>query len=384
MAVAYFDCFSGAAGDMILGALIDAGLPLSALNRQLKALPIRGFRIEAPKQKGMAGVNLRVAAGQEPKDAHYPAIDRMIARSRLAPEVKELSREIFGRLAKAEARVHRCRVSDVHFHEVGATDSIIDIVGSAIGIAHFGFSEVHCSPLPLSRGKVRCAHGVLPVPAPATLELLKGVPLERTEVKGELVTPTGAAILTSVTQRFGECPLQRIDRTGTGFGDRVIPGRPNCLRLMIGEGFSAVVIEADIDDMNPQLFEPAMEKLFAAGAVDITLAAIQMKKNRPGIRIGCVAPAAVRERAVGILLNETTTFGVRFWPVERKVLVRELTEQRIKRGKLAFKLGRDAKGRVVKAIPEYEAVKRLAAKARRPLPEVYQEALAAAKSLLNR
>lgn len=383
MTVAYFDCFSGASGDMILGALIDAGLSVRELTRILRALPVKGWKIECRKRGGLAGVDLCVQTTQEPRSARYPDLDRMIARAKLPSHAKELARVILAKLAVAEATVHGVRERDIHFHEVGATDSLIDIVGAAVGLAHFDFAEVHASPLPLSRGSVRCHHGVLPVPAPATLALLKGVPLERTEVTGELVTPTGAAILTSVVTHFGECPLQSIDRVGVGFGDRKLPDRPNILRLLMGKGFQAVVIEVDIDDMNPQLFEPVMERLFAAGAVDISLAAIQMKKNRPGIRLSCVAPDAVKDRAIEILLHETTTFGVRYWPVERKVLTRELVTERVRRGKLTFKIGRDAKGRVVKAMPEYEAVKQLARREHRPFLEVHHEAMAGARKLVT-
>lgn len=381
MATAYFDCFSGAAGDMILGAFVDAGLPLRKLTRKLRLLPIGSFEIKRNRGWDFSGTNLHVIAKREPKHTDYTSLDKALAKSRLEKGERDLARAILSRLAHAEARVHGVSINRVHFHEVGAVDSLVDIAGAAIAVHHFGFDGIHASPLPMARGRVKCRHGVLPVPAPATLELLKGVPLEPTQVQQEMVTPTGAAILAEICSHFGECPLQKIEKVGIGFGDRTIPGRPNCLRLMIGEGFSAVAIEADIDDMNPELFENAMEKIFAAGAVDGTLTPVQMKKNRPGVRLSCIAPAGVKEGVIDVILAETTTFGVRYWPLERKMLTRELVKGKVKRGSIAFKIGRDAKGRIVKAMPEFEDVKKLARKTRRPLPEVYAEALAASLKL---
>ncbi len=383
MSIAYFDCFSGASGDMILGALVDAGAPLTKITRELTKLGVGDFRIERKRAKGFAGTDLRVVAIEEPDHAHYADIDAAVAASRISKGARELARDVFRRLAEAEARVHGTTMERVHFHEVGAVDSIVDIVGSAIAFEHMGFGEIHCSPLPLSSGTVRCAHGELPVPAPATLELIRGVPLEKTNVKGELVTPTGAAILTAVASHFGACPLQRIDRVGVGHGDREIKGRPNILRLMIGDGFRAVAIEADIDDMNPELFENAMGRMFAAGAVDVTLQPIQMKKNRPGVRLACIAPWDAKERVIDVMLAETTTFGVRYWSAERKMLARELGTSKIKAGKFNLKIGRDESGCIVKAMPEFEEVKRLACKAKRPVVDIYNDAMVEARKLLK-
>lgn len=383
MAIAYFDCFSGASGDMILGALIDAGLPPAHLKRKLRLVEMGEYELELTRDKDFDGTNLSVITKDEPAHSDYRGLDAAVAGSKLGRAERETARAILKRLAHAEARVHGRPVERVHFHEVGATDSLVDIVGAAVGIHYFGFSEIHCSPLPMSRGGVRCEHGTLPVPAPATLELLKGVPLERSAVKQELVTPTGAAILTEVSQRFGSCPLQTIERAGQGFGDRRIKGRPNMLRLIIGEGFPAVVIETNIDDMNPQLFDPVMAKLFKAGAVDVALESIQMKKNRPGVRLSCVAPWDRKDVIMDIILSETTTFGVRFWPAERKVLSRRLETKRVKKGKVAFKLGLSPEGRVIKAVPEFEDLKRLARKDGRSLIDVHQEAQAQARKLIK-
>lgn len=380
MTVAYFDCFSGVAGDMVLGALVDAGMPLAHLRRELKKLALPPHRIScSPVRRGICGTDLAVAVRRELPRSDYPFLDALIARSRLSRPVRETARAIFAGLARAEARVHGTAPRRVHFHEVGAVDSVVDIVGTAIGIEYFRFAEIHVSPLPVTRGRVEGAHGTLPVPAPATMELLKGVPLEPAPVKGEIVTPTGAAILTTVASHFGECPLQRIDRVGYGFGDKILPGMPNALRLLIGEGFPTVAIESNVDDMNPQLFEAAMERCFAAGAVDVHLEPVQMKKGRPGIKLCALAPWAAKDAVIGAILVHTTSFGVRYWPVERQVLTRELVTKKVRRGTIAFKVGCDSSGRIVKVLPEYEGVKKLAQKTKRPLAECYQEALAVAR-----
>lgn len=384
MSVAYFDCFSGASGDMILGALIDAGMPISHLKRKLGSVRMGKYKLKLTKDSDFGGANLSVISEEEPKHSHYSALDGMIARSGLERRERDVGRAILKRLAEAEAKVHGKPLERVHFHEVGAIDSLVDIVGAAVGVCYFDFDEIHSSPLPMSRGSVKCDHGTLPVPAPATLELLKGVPLERTSIKQELVTPTGAAILTEISSRFGSCPLQTIEASGQGFGDRKIRGRPNMLRLLIGEGFASVAIETDIDDMNPQFFDPVIAKLFKVGAVDVTLVPIQMKKNRPGVRLKMIAPWDLKDKLMDIILAETTTFGVRYWPVERKVLTREFRKEKVKRGGVTFKIGRDAEGKIVKAIPEFEDLKRLARKQKRSILELRSEAEVVARGLLKR
>ncbi len=236
MTTAYFDCFSGVSGDMVLGSLVDAGLPLAKLKSELQKVPVGRFEIcRVRKPGGIRGTNIRVEVSREPEADDYRSLDSAIKKSRLSKPVRETARAIFACLARAEASVHGVPLDRVHFHEVGAADSVVDVVGAAIGFDFFDLGEIHSSPLPMSRGVIKCAHGTLPVPAPATLEILKGIPLERSAVKEEIVTPTGAAILASTASHFGDCPLQRVDRVGYGFGDRVIPGMPNALRLMIGE-----------------------------------------------------------------------------------------------------------------------------------------------------
>ncbi|MFH0798723.1 MAG: nickel pincer cofactor biosynthesis protein LarC [Pseudomonadota bacterium] len=385
MTIAYFDCFSGVSGDMVLGSMVDAGLPLSHLKKQLRLLPIGSYDLTSAKaRRTICGTDIRVAVKSGPRSDGYAGLDRLIARSRLAKPVKVLARAIFARLARAEAHVHGILLSRVHFHEVGAVDSVVDVVGAAIGFDYFGFDAVYSSPLPMSRGLVRCEHGTFPVPAPATIELLKGIPLEPSHVKGEIVTPTGAAIIATVAEHFGECPIQKVERVGYGFGDRIIPGTPNALRLMIGDGFPVVVVQCDIDDMNPQIFDHVAKRLFAVGAVDVDLAAIQMKKGRPGVRLTALVPWEKKDAVIDIILKETTTFGVRYWPAERRVLSRELVQKKTRIGKMRFKIGMDASGCAVKVMPEYEDVVKLAKKKRRPLIEVHMEALAAAQSLIGR
>ncbi len=382
--IAYFDCFSGVAGDMILGALVDAGLPLAKLTRELERLPLSGYRLVRDRtRRDVRGVNLHVEVQREPKHSGYTDLDAMIARSRLQKPVIEMARAILERLAKAEARVHGVRLDRVHFHEVGAVDSLVDIVGSAIGFHHFGFSAVHASPLPMNRGQVRCAHGQMPVPAPATMELMKGVPLEPTKVREEIVTPTGAAILATVAEQFGECPLQVVKKVGYGYGDKVIPGLPNALRLMIGEGFPVLCVQATIDDMNPELYDGVLDALFAAGAVDVDLAAVQMKKNRPGIKLSALVPWEHKDAVIAVFLRETSTFGVRYWPAERKVLTRTIETRTVHKGKVRFKLGFDADGTCLKAVPEYADVKKLAQKSKRPLIDLYHEAFAEGRKLIR-
>ncbi len=376
--IAYFDCFSGVAGDMVLGALVDAGLPLAVLKRELGKLTLAGYTIQRARQRGprrIMGTNLHVRVAKELPDARYARIKRLIERSKLKSAVKALSLAIMEKLAAAEARVHGVPIADVHFHEVGAVDSIVDCVGAAIGIDYFGFDAIAASPLPITRGTIACAHGILPVPAPATLEIIKGIPLEPSPVNDEIVTPTGAAILASVTTHFGACPLQRIEAVGYGYGDKVFPGIPNALRLMIGVGFPMVVIEATIDDMNPQVFEYVMERLFEAGALDVSLQPLQMKKNRPGTVISCQMPWRDKDAAVEIIMRETTTTGVRYYPVDRRVMTREMKTVRTKHGSIRVKVATDREFGIVKHIPEYEDMKKLAKKKGVPLIHVHRELL---------
>ncbi len=374
MVIAYFDCFSGIAGDMILGAMVDAGLPLSYLKRELSKLSVGGFEIKLQRQKGpVGGTNLHVITKKELPRSDYTTIRALINRSKLSSEVKLISSAVFERLAEAEGKVHGVPKERAHFHEVGAIDSIVDIIGSAIGFEYFGFDEIYSSPLPMTRGRIRSAHGLLPVPAPATLHLIKGVPLEKAPVRDEIVTPTGAAIITTVAKHFGECPLHKIETLGYGFGDKRFPGIPNALRLMIGEGYPVVVIEANIDDMNPQIFDHVMERLFRAGAVDVMLQPIQMKKNRPAVMLHCQAPWDKKDKVIDVILRETTTMGVRYYPVERKVLKRGFKTVKTRLGKIRMKTAYDNDDKAIKSVPEYEDVIKLARKTGRSVLSILNE-----------
>jgi uncharacterized protein (TIGR00299 family) protein len=378
MTIAYFDCFSGVAGDMVLGALIDAGLPMAHLRRELAKLKMSGYALERRRTMGhsrIKGTNLHVKVSRELPDIRFTAISHLIESSKLKSSIKDKALGIMVRLAKAESQVHNVPVSEVHFHEVGGVDSIVDCVGAAIGFDYFEFEQVTSSPLPITRGRVKCAHGTLPVPAPATMQLIKGVPVEPAPIKDEIVTPTGAAILTSIVTHFGECPLQRVEKVGYGYGDKVFSEIPNALRLLIGEGFPVVVIEATIDDMNPQIFDYAMERLFEAGAVDITLQAVQMKKNRPATVIACQAPWKKKDAVIEALLKETTTTGVRYHPAERRMLTREMTTIKTKLGNVRIKIAKDEKLGIEKKIPEYEDMKKIAKRRKIPLIEVYKTIL---------
>lgn len=380
MTVAYFDCFAGVAGDMVLGTLVDAGMPLAHLKRELAKLGISGYVLERKRtRRFVSGTSLRVRVERETAGSRYIDIKKLIERSRLNSSVKHMSLAIMKRLAEAEAKVHGVPVRNVHFHEVGAVDSIVDCVGAAIGFDYFGFDLIASSPLPITRGRVSTAHGDMPVPAPATLELVKGIPLEPASVTGEIVTPTGAAILTAVSHHFGTCPLERIERIGYGFGERVFKDRPNALRVMIGQGFPVVVVEATIDDMNPQVYDYVMERLFERGVIDVTLTPVQMKKNRPGIVLACQVPWHLKDAAIAVILRETTTTGVRFYPVDRRVMTREIQTITTKHGKIRVKVARDDELGIVKHIPEYDDVKAIAKKRNMPFLLMYREIMASLK-----
>lgn len=384
MTIAYFDCFSGVAGDMILGAFVDLGLPLSYLKKEIARLPLGDYELKLVNDKrAISGTNISVVVNRGPKERCYSELDEMISRSGLKKNVKVIAREIFSTLAKAEAKVHGNELNHVHFHEVGAADSVIDVVGAALGFDHFGFDGIFSSPLPITRGRIRCLHGLLPVPAPATIEILKGVPLEPSPVKDEIVTPTGAAVLKTMVQHFGESPIQEIDGVGYGFGDKIFPDIPNALRIVTGKGFQAVEIQCNIDDMNPELFAYAVDRIFEAGAVDCDLTPIQMKKNRPAIKLTAIAQWDKKDPVIATILRETTTFGVRYWPIERRMLVRELKTRKVKSGSVTFKIGIDNNGKAIKAVPEFEDVKRLAIKSGRSIVAIYQELSVDAKKLLR-
>jgi uncharacterized protein (TIGR00299 family) protein len=378
----YFDCFSGASGDMILGALLDLGLPLDALRGALGSLAIEYGEVTAERvsRAGVAATKFRLverssaaAVAGDPatgapshKHHHLKHIVAAIRRSSLTPEGQDRAVHLFERLAEAEAAIHDTPVERVHLHEVGALDSIIDIVGAVYAFEWFGIADVVASPLNVGGGTVRCAHGVFPVPAPATARLLAGTPVYGNG-STELVTPTGALLLTSYAREFGPLPAMRLDGTGYGAGDRDPTETPNVLRVLRGERLDAapagprvVQIECEIDDMNPQLFGPLMDRLAEAGALDVFYAAVQMKKNRPGTLVTIVAPPARREAIAGVLFTHTTTIGMRYQEMLRDTLDREIRAIDTPVGPVRFKIASRA-GRILNAAPEFDDCARIAA-----------------------
>ncbi|MCA1793425.1 MAG: nickel pincer cofactor biosynthesis protein LarC, partial [Desulfobacteraceae bacterium] len=330
MKIAYFDCFSGASGDMILGSLLDAGLSLEHLRDQIKKLDLSHYDIGVEKvvKKGISGSQALITIDHDHHDhhRHLSHIREIINNSELSGPVKEKSKAIFQRLAEAEARVHQSEVEHVHFHEVGAMDAIIDVVGAVIGFHALGIEKIACSPLHVGSGTVECAHGILPVPAPATAELIKGRPVYSTGVVGELLTPTGAAILTTLSSEFGAMPPMVITSIGYGAGT-LEPAIPNLLRVVIGDTEDetdaykteqAAVLETNIDDMNPQIYDYLIQKILTMGAMDVFLTCVQMKKNRPGTLLTIVCSLDKVKLFSNFLLRETTTIGLR-WRVENRL-----------------------------------------------------------------
>ena len=377
MKTVYFDCFCGISGDMVLGALTDAGLDFKAWLAEVEKLGLNGTAISKKKVKraGLAGTKVTVKVTQPQPARHLAEIEKLIGRAKISPYAKEKSIAVFRRLAEAEAKAHGVSVEKVHFHEVGAVDSIIDIVGSIIALEMLGIKSILSSPLNLGSGTVRFSHGTFPVPAPATAALIKGFPAYASEIKAELTTPTGAALITALAESAGPMPQMTSEKTGYGAGDRELPEMPNMLRVFIGETAGSYeqdtvsIIEANIDDMDPRIYEYVMERLLKAGAVDVWLTPIVMKKSRPGITLSAMADASKTSTLVDIIMAETTTFGVRIYEASRRKLARDFKEVSTKYGKVSVKVGLIG-GKAVKAVPEYEDVKAAAMKAGRPFREI--------------
>ena len=379
MKIAYFDCCAGISGDMVLGALVDSGLDVSILRRELAKLHLGDYSISASKDERhhITGTNIKVRFKESGHHRTFKEIKNIINKSRLTTKVKVLSTSIFENLAKAEAKVHGCRVDDVHFHEVGAIDSIVDIVGTAIGIEKLGIGQVYASPLPLGSGWVKTSHGRMPVPAPATLELLKGVPVASSLTASELTTPTGAAIIKTLSLSFGNMPHMEIEGTGYGIGDRSFKEIPNILRLIIGKRTGnterLIIVETNMDDMNPQIYEYLMSRLFKNGALDVFLMPIQMKKGRPGILLKVLCPENKKGNIIDTIFEETTTIGVRTYEVERHCLERRIENVSTPYGKVRVKVA-ERNGKVLNIQPEYEDCKKIAEKKKLPLKEVMDSA----------
>ncbi len=390
MHIAYFDCFSGISGDMIIGALIDAGLDLHQLNEELKKLKMGGYTLNAKKttRRGIAGTRFSVDADNDHVERHLKDIEKILDHSDLGDDIKDRSKAIFRELADVEAKIHNCSPGEIHFHEIGAMDSIIDTVGSLIGLKLLGIETVYASRIPVGTGFVECDHGTLPLPAPASLELLKGIPIYASGIEKEIVTPTGIVILKHMAKSFGFIPAMRIHQIGYGAGGRDLK-IPNLLRVWIGESEEkreyeedeVILIETNIDDMNPEFFGYTSEKLFEKGALDVFTTPIFMKKNRPGTLLSVLISSDKLDEMLSIIFAETTSLGIRLQRLERRKLPRELLTVETPFGSVRVKVIRV--GEEIRNIsPEYEDCKEIAAKQGVPLRKVYEDAEAAAKKLL--
>jgi len=387
MKQAYFDCFSGISGDMVLGALLDAGVRIEELRQGLRALEVPGWELTAEKvwKNGVAATYAKVRTQDTQTHRSLDTILEIIASARLAAGVKESASGIFRKLGEAEAAVHDVPLEKIHFHEVGAVDAIMDIVGACIGFAALGIEAFACSPLNVGGGTVKMAHGVLPVPAPATARLLLGKPTYSTGVQKELVTPTGAATVATLCTAFGPQPPMSVTTIGYGAGTADLEGQPNVLRLTVGETpekrastetETIRVIEANLDDMNPQIYGYFLEKALAAGALDVFATPVQMKKNRPGMLITMLCRPEDERKFQEMLFAETTTLGVRSYAAERRVLAREWDTVHTRFGDVRIKVGR-LNGHVRQASPEFEDCRKLAEAQNVPLQRVMDEAMRA-------
>ncbi|PLX89066.1 MAG: TIGR00299 family protein [Desulfuromonas sp.] len=379
MKTLYLDCFSGISGDMFLGMLIDLGLNKDELYTELKKLELDGFELEATREQrhGIEGCRLKVCYEKESHHRYWSQIDRILENSRLDPHPKQLARQLFLRLGKAEAKVHGIELEQVHFHEVGALDAIVDLTGAAIGLSKLNIEQVICAPLPLSRGLSRCAHGALPLPAPATLELLHQFPICDSGCNKELVTPTGAAIVAEVATA-GDLPNIRIEKIGYGVGTWELADRPNLLRGLIGQidtpppdQDSVQVLETHIDDATPELLGHLLDQLFAQGALDAGYTPLQMKKNRPGVRLTLICSPEQEKSLARLILHQSSAIGIRSYPVRRWKLRRETATIETPDGPAQVKLIYD-NDRLLRITPEFDDCRALSALSGRDLQDIYR------------
>jgi uncharacterized protein (TIGR00299 family) protein len=393
----YLDCFAGASGDMLLGAMLDCGLDFELLRSELQKLGVEGYELSLTRvdRSGISAAKFDVHLSGEPHSHEHhhehhhehghshehhhhhehphshehhhehrglSEIKRIISSSSLSERVKQRAQAIFQRIGDAESKIHNIPIETVHFHEVGAIDSIVDIVGCCVAFDALKIERIISSPLHVGSGAFKCAHGTYPVPGPATAELLKGIPIYSKEIEGELVTPTGAAIISTLAESYGPMPMMKIEKSGYGAGTRDYPKFPNVLRAIIGEleedadqtPTTVTVIEANIDDLNAQVFGYLMEKVLAAGALDIFYTPAQMKKNRPGVLLTLLCKPEDRERMSEIIFRETTTLGVRYRNERREILTREFVTVETEYGPIRIKVSRARDGRVMNASPEFE------------------------------
>ena len=381
MPLAYFDCQSGISGDMVLGALVDAGVPLELLNEKIATLQIAGLKFEKTdvQRMGLRATKIDVRHQPEHKHRHLRDVSKIIGDSGLDPNEKSLALAIFQQLAEAEAKVHGCDIQKVHFHEVGAIDSIADIVGVAIGLRHLEIDRCAFSAIPVGCGFVEIAHGRVSLPAPATAELLKDIPLAACDVEAELTTPTGAAIARVIANRFGSIPAMRISAIGCGAGTRELKTQPNILRLFVGSTLEAedrdciVVLETNVDDVSGEVIGDCCERLRAAGALDVYTTPIAMKKNRPGVKISVLTRESDAELLKAMIFSQTRSLGIRHWKAERDILSRQSVTVDTRFGEISGKLTCEPGGREV-FVPEYESCRQAADLRGVSLVEVYDEA----------
>jgi pyridinium-3,5-bisthiocarboxylic acid mononucleotide nickel chelatase len=384
----YLDCFAGASGDMLVGAMLDSGLDFELLRSALLKLGVEGYELSLGRvdRSGISAAKFDVHLTSEPhshehhhnhehshgehshghrRQSHHRSLSEIkgiISSSNLSELVKQRAQAIFQRIGEAEAKIHNVPIETVHFHEVGAIDSIVDIVGACVAFDALKIERIISSPLHVGSGTFQCAHGTYPVPGPATAELLKGVPIYSKDVEGELVTPTGAAIISTLAEGYGPMPMMKIENIGYGAGTRDYPKFPNALRAIIGEleedadrtPGAVTIIEANIDDMNAQVFGYLMEKALSAGALDIFYTPVQMKKNRPGVLLTLLCNPPDRERMCDLIFRETTTLGVRYRNEQREILTREFVTVETEYGPITVKVSRARDGRVMNASPEFE------------------------------
>jgi len=383
--IAYFDCFSGISGDMTLGAFIDLGVPVKWLKENLERIPLGGFDVSVDTiiRNGITAKSVQVRVENDKKSRNYAQIRSLIKNSPLSRNVKQISHDIFERIADVEAGIHGCPRDKVHFHEVGGIDAIVDIVGTALCINYLCIKKVVSSSIPLGKGFVACAHGTLPVPAPATIEILKGIPVYGTKIPHELVTPTGAAIIVTLAESYGEMPDMIIEKTGYGAGKRDIESIPNLLRVITGTDScretgrrsahhqdTIVVLETTIDDMNPEIFGFLMDRLFEEGALDVYWIPIFMKKNRPGTMAQVLCRRNRKDALINCILSETSSLGVRYYDAKRCMLPREAVIMKTAYGEIQVKRIVEMGGGV-RIVPEYEVCKKIALEKNLPIRMVY-------------
>lgn len=383
MKALYFDLIGGASGDMILGAMVDAGLSIDKLKELLSGLNLKEFDIQAKivDKNGFTATKVDVLVTEQPPERHLKEIKDIIQKSSLPPAVQNRALQIFERIAKTEATIHNKSIDQVHLHELGGTDTIIDITGTLLALDHLEISKIYASPVPLGKGFIKGAHGQIPLPSPATTSLLKGIPIYGRDIDAELVTPTGAALLAELVDDFGPAPPMVLETVGYGAGGRDLP-IPNLLRVFIGEISSSdsatldhlAVLETNLDDLNPEIYPYVIESLIGAGALDVTLTPIQMKKNRPGTQIQVLCEPSMMDSMRSILFRETTTLGIKQILVDRYSLPRTIQEVETPYGKIRVKIA-EISPNIKKISPEFEDCRRAAQEHGIPITDIYQKTI---------